>query len=269
MLSLGHQFSQRRGWAIWEVNTPTSFKTTPTLSVSHSEGAVAEGRGHRLRRSATLDDSHGLQGRLACRILEVTSIGEWPTAGARVTKGAWYVMAEPGDTSLKKLGSSLETARIKCAEPVNRTRIVWAPLILLVVGWYAADGFRSDSDQSGFYSTSAQVIVTLYVAVVIDLVGAAPHGNHQTQESGNPLAGRMLTHEHWLFLLISSGGLLASLRALVDPSALLFGLTSAGVAATILLVAESLIHHHGTGNWRAPFWSVPFVGILALIVLWR
>ena len=136
-----------------------------------------------------------------------------------------------------------------------KTRPIWSVLILIVVGVVSAIIYPT-SNLGNYYATAAQVIVTLYVAMAVGgLIGVG-----QT--------ARKLTREHWVFLIVSSAGLLASLRGLSlngKNTQWLTGLTVAGITATVLLVAENLV------NWAAGkavvLWAPLFIAITVVLVL--
>lgn len=138
-------------------------------------------------------------------------------------------------------------------KPMLQLRVAWAPALVILIAWMTVHRYETPPRDVNFYATCAQVIVTLYIAIAI--------------EASNSAADRKLTVEHWIFLLISSVGLLGSLRAMIVPSLLTFGLTVAGVSAAVLLVAEGLVTRHAADTWWAPFWSVLFMASLGVLVL--
>ena len=146
--------------------------------------------------------------------------------------------------------------RTKLGErPLMRSRIIWAPAVLLAVG--VISFARDEEGDANFYSTAAQVIVTLYVAVAVDSLSGGT-----TDQRPKP------TIEHWIYLVASSAGLLAALRGVLDPSVLVFSLTVTGVSATVLLLAESLVLRHTAGSRWAVLWTVLFIAALGLLVAW-
>lgn len=144
--------------------------------------------------------------------------------------------------------------------PFIATRRYWAPPILVTVAVLAWTNYPPPSPPEdsfvAYYGTTAQVVVTLYVAIVIEMVGEG---------------GRQATFEHWLFMLVSCAGLLASLRAMVAGSdSRLFAVAAAGVAAAVLLLAEALVvrMYDPRRRWQGPLWSVLFVVVLVVFLLW-
>jgi hypothetical protein len=135
-----------------------------------------------------------------------------------------------------------------------RTRPIWASAVLVTVGIISSVRYP-DSNLGGFYSTSAQIIVTLWVAIAVGtFVGSG----------GRP----DMKPDHWVFLIVSSAGLLASLRGVSAGSRSypwLTGMTVVGVTAAVLLVAENIV------AWRAgrlaPLWTTLFVAVTIVFVL--
>lgn len=149
-----------------------------------------------------------------------------------------------------------------------KARPVWSIAILIAVG--ALSFLRYPLSERGtFYSTAASVIATLWVAVA--LFFATKESTSGTKE---PASGEM-TFEHWVFMVASSAGLLASLRALsvgtvhdAWQTRLLTGLTVAGVTAAILLVAERLITWRGgAGNPLVVLWTVLFTATAVVLAI--
>ncbi|WP_155547914.1 hypothetical protein [Amycolatopsis camponoti] len=136
-----------------------------------------------------------------------------------------------------------------------KTRTVWGPAILVGVGIISAIRYPR-VELAVFYSTSAQVIVTLYVAIAIEAMASSV-----TQKAAE------LTGKHWIYLVVSCGGLLAALRAISRQEVYpwLTGLTVAGLAATILLIVEKLINMRARQRW-AWLWAVIFI-VLVVVVL--
>lgn len=136
------------------------------------------------------------------------------------------------------------------------TRIVWAPLIVVGVGLIS--GFTYPRTGLGnFYATTAQVVVTLYIAMVVGAIASRGVRNAPA-----------LTVEHWILLVVSCAGLLASIRAVsttqVHPW--LTGLSVAGLVAILLVVAENLISWRAVTQW-AWLWSSVFIAVVIVLVL--
>jgi hypothetical protein len=134
------------------------------------------------------------------------------------------------------------------------TRLYWSSALLLIVGIVATFHYPK-VNLSNFYGTAAQVIVTLYVAMAIEAL------------AGGGQSRRDLKPEHWVFLVASSAGMLAALRGLstTESHRWLTGLTVVGITATVLMVAENIVH------WRAgraaPLWTPLFILVAVLLVL--
>ena len=134
-----------------------------------------------------------------------------------------------------------------------RWRPLWSIPVLVVVGLFSFFCY-SESDLSNFYLTAATVIATLFVAIAI--------GVFVTKES----PGNDMTFEHWVFMIVSTAGLLAALRGLsvgkvhhAWQKELLTGLTVAGVTAAVLLVAERLVAAQVARTRAAFWWTVLFL----------
>jgi hypothetical protein len=142
-----------------------------------------------------------------------------------------------------------------------RTRPYWSIAFLIFVGIYSFLRYPH-SGLPGFYSTAASVIATLYVAVALSVFAS----------KDSP--GNEMTFEHWLFMVASTAGLLASLRALsigrVQESwqtGLLTGLTVIGLTATVSLVAERLVAWRIARTKAAFWWPALFLGVAVTLVI--
>jgi periplasmic divalent cation tolerance protein len=159
-----------------------------------------------------------------------------------------WILAETEVASTKHASPS---RRERAAKGILATRVGWASVLLVVVGIYARSHFHG-SHLYDYYSTAAQVIVTLYVAVAIEAATGSPP--------------RRLTVEHGIYFVVSSTGLLACIRALaVQGGSWLVGLTASGVVASALILAEAIIHRHA-GRW-AGLWSLLFLAPVALLLV--
>jgi hypothetical protein len=100
-------------------------------------------------------------------------------------------------------------------------------------------------------------VVTLYVAIAIEAIA-----------SGTAQKKIELNVEHWIFLAVSCAGLLATLRALSSTQVHPWqtGLSVAGLAATILLIAENLVRRRAKKKW-AMLWSTVFIFVVLVILI--
>src|SRR5215469_7875973 len=108
-----------------------------------------------------------------------------------------------------------------------KTRPVWLPGLLIIVGGLSYL-YYPRPENGTFYSTAASIIATLYVAIALSVFA--------TKDSPD------ITSEHWVCMVVSSAGLVASFRGTsigsvqdVWRARLLTGLTVAGVMAAVLL----------------------------------
>jgi hypothetical protein len=141
--------------------------------------------------------------------------------------------------------------------PTQRARIVWAPGLVIVLGVVTAHRYADSADLSSFFSTSAQVIATLYIAIVINLV---------TPERDSASASRATSTEHWMFFLLSTMGMLGSLAGLVHSTGVALGMTVTGISAAILLVVDALIVRMLAGRFAAAVWATLFIVTTAAII---
>jgi len=142
-----------------------------------------------------------------------------------------------------------------------KTRPYWSIVVLIIVGILSFLHYPHPG-LSSFYSTAASLIATLYVAIAL--------GVFATRDA----PGSEMTFEHWVFMVASSAGLLASLRALsvgrvhdVWQTELLTALTVMGVTATVSLVAERLIAWRIARTKAAFWWTALFLGVAVTLVI--
>ncbi len=139
-------------------------------------------------------------------------------------------------------------------------RPVWSIGILIAVGVLSYLRYPS-AESSAFYSTAASVIATLYVAIALSVFAAKDS------------SGSDMTFEHWVFIVASSAGLLASLRGLsvgrfhaVWQSRFFTALTVVGLTATVLLVAERLITQRAVARTPAAvIWTLLFIAAAVIL----
>jgi hypothetical protein len=122
--------------------------------------------------------------------------------------------------------------------------------------------FYPHSESQTYYSTAASVIATLYVAIALGVF------------VGKDASGNDMTTEHWVFMVASSAGLVASLRGLSDgkfhpawQTRLLTALTVVGVTATILLVGDRLIDWRVSGRRIAVLWTLLFIAVAVVLAI--
>ena len=152
------------------------------------------------------------------------------------------------------------TQKLKIVAP--RVRPVWSIPILIAVGVFSSLRYPL-SEPGTFYSTAASVIATLYVAIAL--------GVFAVKESSD----NRMKFDHWVFIVASSAGLLASLRGIsvghvhdTWQTRLLTGLAVVGVTAAIVLVAERLVTWRGgAGNWQAIVWTALFVIVAVALAI--
>lgn len=142
-----------------------------------------------------------------------------------------------------------------------KTRPIWSIATLIIVGVYSFLHYPH-SGLINFYVTAASVIATLYVAIAFGVFAAKDS------------AGGEMTFEHWVFMVASSAGLLASLRGLsagpvhdVWQTNLLTGLTVVGLTAAVLLVGERLIAWRLLGTKPAVPWTLLFVAAAVALAI--
>ena len=140
-------------------------------------------------------------------------------------------------------------------------RPVWFVAILIVVGVVTFQRYPH-AENGIFYSTAAAVIATLYVTIALTLF------------TSQGSSGGEMTSEHWVFMLASSIGLLAALRALsvikvheAWQMRLLTALTVVGIIATVLLVAERLVSSRIPRTGAAVLWTVLFIASAITLVI--
>lgn len=150
--------------------------------------------------------------------------------------------------------------RNRVAKILLEKRKYWSTAILVIVGIGTAVLRNQDKEGlDGYYSTAAQVIVTLYVAWAIEIAISGPAGT----------GSKRLTVEHGIYAVISSAGLVSCIRALgISQEWWLAGLAGAGVVAAVLLLAEAIIDRHAGDD--AALWSIFFIipAILLLTIKW-
>jgi hypothetical protein len=154
-----------------------------------------------------------------------------------------------------------DTPRAKVPESrAIRTRPIWSILVLAIVGVFSF--FRYSHSQTDFFLTAATVIATLFVAIALGIFAA-------NESRGNESHRDNMSFEHWVFMIVSSAGLLAALRGLsvvgqvhhTWQKELLTGLTVAGVTAAVLLVAERLVARQVPRTAAAFWWTMLFLAV--------